>query len=1117
MAARERERERENSVGLVLILFFAKQMDFEDEDERDLGDEESSSRASSSALSSSIRSAGVSRGRLTMRRRPHLHSSNHSNKFSQSAEDEDFSLEGGGGGSSSKEESASLVVVRRGAGASSWAVQDAGTVQMLKDECSYLCSALVSARSASQALENALELAQLLSSKKSRSVLWQSCARNNTSTTAMMNNMASPLSAAAANSTDTSSQPTASKPSRSKTILDAILDVIACVANSTNTGSNKSRNKTTASMSSSTSSNNHRSFPSSSRSAAAPASPSRSGARTKSARRKLKQQQLLAPQDSQQPLLPLSSSGMMAPSWWSQNNSNSAAGLAQFPELAQTLAIIVYYLSLDCTLSKEYSVAAMGAAPKPSAALTVRNIILQHGRALQGIAQLCLVRDEQKSNIKKGGRLPLSVTSTGISSSSRQRRTLSNGLGKIRGDSQSGNEEAPSSSGLASSISTPSSSMVRNSTVQRKRRRQETTEQSQNMTSLAATSPADSLSSLSFAGDNNLATGITPKASGSGDPTKAGRQNRRRRRLLQAESSMLRRKLPAVPEGDDVDGLDWQGDKIVPPPSKRARQQRNGNSGNTHLSFTSQEASSAAASKESALFPEPLSPARKGTISSRTPLSPDDQSLASSVASVDSAGSFIAVRFTQKIQQLRAKVHLSSLPGDDSSSSLVHKDCDVASQQVDPWVSLVCLESLNRIITGKEGDGTSCLAGEQNDDEASPEDEESNPHLQTNRLLGNSGIIPCLSKCMSQELDWLSTFSGGNICNTCVQYRKERITVLASLIDGACLFNKENRCSFAENQDPFSFEDDPVYNTKTQGLIFHILRFLYDSMPPEMNRPGKSSSEDDTNLTGVRLLALRTLTSLTHDNELAAQQMTACHNFCDQGSSIDFDGDDDEDAESTSSSSVRGINVLAKLIFELETEPIRSNEKASGSATVRNSRGDEELHRYDSTIFCLNTLANIIEASDVRRLLAEITVPTASGDQELWIQWLCKWLVQQTEGFRDAILSIGREEAGSQESERELEKNEEEKLLAAGNSCVLLACLMMEPDEVPEEPESTSIIRKIIVEQMPLDKGGKSTGVTMLINTLKAFCNFYHFSLGELSLAIVGPVKKLIDGLQELK
>ena len=52
---------------------------------------------------------------------------------------------------------------------------------------------------------------------------------------------------------------------------------------------------------------------------------------------------------------------------------------------------------------------------------------------------------------------------------------------------------------------------------------------------------------------------------------------------------------------------------------------------------------------------------------------------------------------------------------------------------------------------------------------------------------------------------------------------------------------------------------------------------------------------------------------------------------------------------------------------------------------------------------------------------------------------------------------------------------------------------------------------------MPTDEEGRDIGITLMIKTLKAFCNFYHFSIGPLSVAIVTPVLKLIKDLENIQ
>ena len=843
-------------------------------------------------------------------------------------------------------------------------------------------------------------------------------------------------------------------PSRRKTILDAILDVIACVSQG-NAPPHARRNGCSSSSSSLASASVTGGSPSNSK-----------NARTKSARRKLKQHQQLGPQDGE-----LSLSGN---SWWSQRNVRS------IPELSQTLSVMVYFISLDCTLSKDHSVAAMGATLKPALARTIRSIFIHHSKALRGILQLCLHRERSKPSrstnnstvAKKLHRIPSSVASSSVSF------TSSSALGSAQSNL----------------------SLSGGSTLEHGHRRRLIVRRKPSEVSSSLSSPEYSQSSQPFIGDETMASAATPKSSG--DPTKAGRLKRRHRRPFRTtgdDDDIMDKKLPAVPEGGDLDELDWHLDtSTIPSPKKRTKP----NQYNIPKSSPSDEKATME-STESSSFSEPASPTRNHAKSFMHPSSPGDQSVASSVVSVESTNSLVNARTAQRLNQLKSRVHFTSSLTEKTAATLQEEDCsEVLMDYADPWVCLVCLESLNRVIGGKEGDGTSCLNEEPNDDDSSPEDEETNPLLQTNRRIGNSGIIPLLSKCMSQGLD-------EGLLNHRRPYRQnwsERMSVLASLIDNACLFNKSNRRSFAEHFDPFSFEDDPVHNLRGESLIFHILRFLDGTLARKVMNI--DSSDDAVTTTVVRLLALRTLTSLTHENDLAAEQMTVLHSFGDRENSIDVDH--------AGSKGTRGVDILAKLTFELEDRSVVETDKHARAK--RRGEMDHESHRYDSTIFCLNTLSNIIEGPGVRRLLTDVRVITKTGQNILWIRWLCQWLVEQTSGFREAILSIGKKR-GSQESHRELQQNEDDKLVAAGNGCVLLACLMTEPQEQLGDSgdETTTAIRKLIMEEMPSDKNGKPTGAALIINTLKAFCNFYHFSLGELSVAIVEPVKKLIDKLSELK
>jgi hypothetical protein len=144
--------------------------------------------------------------------------------------------------------------------------------------------------------------------------------------------------------------------------------------------------------------------------------------------------------------------------------------------------------------------------------------------------------------------------------------------------------------------------------------------------------------------------------------------------------------------------------------------------------------------------------------------------------------------------------------------------------------------------------------------------------------------------------------------------------------------------------------------------------------------------------------------------------------------------------------------------------------------------------------------------------------------------WLSQWLIAQTESFRESILKgsfgSGRVDGVSElHSDRELDKNEHEQLVTAGNVCVLLACLLIDPPLLDGTKRAqtglkgvTRKIREMILSEMPVDEGsGLPTGTLFIQNTLKAFSNFLYLSVGDLSVAVVAPVRKLISELEKIK
>jgi hypothetical protein len=417
------------------------------------------------------------------------------------------------------------------------------------------------------------------------------------------------------------------------------------------------------------------------------------------------------------------------------------------------------------------------------------------------------------------------------------------------------------------------------------------------------------------------------------------------------------------------------------------------------------------------------------------------------------------------------------------------------------------LQALSRIVDGREGDDESCIEhgaeeGDQsvtsashdsaNQDERDEEDQSmKNPLLATNRLLRKSGTLPLLARAMSESLSAVIACLAGNgaSCDGCLLHLKNRVSVLSSIIDEACCLTSENRhelCSVDSKLMPSILLFLKTFSDQARGLL-------------------SQSSAEVTLLDEIALFTLRTLTSLTHDNALAGSLLMSSYKV--------------NVSVSRTSTVLPGVLILADLL--------RQTVSISNSDEKRSSK---QLHyAYDMVIFCLNTLSNAVKAENLSMALTEYTIPvmsgiensnlkgrTSSSKDELFLTWLSRWLFNETTSFRDAVMRGTFGKKASQDTSREmrnLEKHEEEHLITAGNGFILLACLMIQTHV--EDQQLSAKIRKLILDELQVNKNGG--GLQLIKNTLKAFCNFYHYSLGDLSVAIVAPVGGIIAEVETLQ
>eukprot|EP00977_Amphora_coffeiformis_P011191 scaffold2679_cov140-Amphora_coffeaeformis.AAC.7 len=365
-------------------------------------------------------------------------------------------------------------------------------------------------------------------------------------------------------------------------------------------------------------------------------------------------------------------------------------------------------------------------------------------------------------------------------------------------------------------------------------------------------------------------------------------------------------------------------------------------------------------------------------------------------------------------------------------------------------LSRLPLLSLCRIVSGKfEGDNKSCIDddfGESQPDDG--EDELSqNPLLRTNAMLAESGAIPFIARATSNAaIAIIEQVTIREPCDACEDYLRWKFSKLTSLVDDACLLTDDNRAAFSTEG----------FAAETGGyLLINIATALRALLE-------KEKLFDQTGWGEVAMAALRSLTSLTHDNEMAARDL--------QATSIKLSG----------RRSCDSLSVVALVLYEASTRD------------------------GDMAIFCLNTLANILESGGSWKPFSKLTV---GEEKEPFLQWLTKYVVSETKSFQDAVVESSFGLSQDRHSDRQLDKRENEALMMAGNALIFLAYVL-----VGAPAKASNEVQEEILNHLP--GAHESTKVLFVKNMLKAFCNLYHFSVGALSLAIVAPVQKLLRDLE---
>ena len=490
---------------------------------------------------------------------------------------------------------------------------------------------------------------------------------------------------------------------------------------------------------------------------------------------------------------------------------------------------------------------------------------------------------------------------------------------------------------------------------------------------------------------------------------------------------------------------------------------------------------------------------------------------ANSVQSSSSAYSTnkIPSRLKRKIASAQSKIDATTINNIieikvQDTSCIFCGDLSSAKQRREANPGNLALDTFNRILSGKmdgedeepqdaeeqsacsddgvdsnvNEEGNSLDVSMESDDDGVESANLNNPMIFKNVMIRRSGAIPFLARAIAETLEsciamsMQSQVGNGKCCTGCIHYLKDRLLRLSSIIDSLCCMSKSNRKMFCR----IARKSQQCYEPY---LIPALLRSVLQFSAPSLIHTNPVFAD-------IGLAALRTLTSLTHENPVASTQFYALS--ITKPASV-----------STSSETFRGVEMILNLLHQLVEDQ---------------SQAYASQHIYDSIIFCLNSLTNVLEShsfTHVCKMLLGMSLISNEKEQKSIsaLSWITHWIVSQTESFRDAVMSGSPGNNGNKDDAdgRNLEHHEDEFLVTSGNGFILLSYLLGAHPMTAYHDDSTRIqIKNLILNELPEN----SNKLILVINTLKAFCNFYRYSIGDLSVAVIAPVLKLIEGLEQV-
>lgn len=399
------------------------------------------------------------------------------------------------------------------------------------------------------------------------------------------------------------------------------------------------------------------------------------------------------------------------------------------------------------------------------------------------------------------------------------------------------------------------------------------------------------------------------------------------------------------------------------------------------------------------------------------------------------------------------------------------------NENVSICASTLALIAAKSVITGRDEAATQ-QSPMKTDDESMgnspvPDNFSLNPIVYANDMLRRSGSLSQYGRSMAETIAALvfqarQSRNKSSVCTRCLGHLLQRASLLSEVIDSLCCLSPEVSASLCIQE---------------LLLIPSLLRVIADLSF------GRSSLSVNASHAMI-ITALKTLSSMTHENLKACDQIVDTYDW--KVTCLPVSCRKDANCNGGATKKISGLDILFSHLYKTVA--------SGGELDSIENKAD-----YDSAIYCLTILSNVVEMSPNRSkgIFEKMVVSETSA-----ISWLAQWVVSRTSGFKRSVMqaSFGSQDASHADEDVGLKEGEEDNLLAAGNGFVLLASLMI--DESNSFPVSS--IRSSIIDELPQHR------IQFMINTLKAFCNFYHYSVGDLSVAVIFPVKKLISGLELL-